>query len=391
MREKLEKYDKLITAALVIVAFILGIGYWFAEEKSEPEYLSKIDRLMFDKDNKAPKLVLTLPDKLVATNKKEDVFVDVIQEAKLMKEPPVLQEFSFEKLLAKVPNLSNLPSKPATQKLDYTELEERLTDTSKEGFVLPKISEDGRKPWSEYGMSVEVQPNFKKVAVVIAGLGFDPNSVDKIAKAFDSEVSMSFTPYTPKPYEAITTARNAGHETYVDLLLSSRDFLKEDTGPLSLNLNLSLEGALERFYKTISKPAPLGGVIIRDGIANDNNAIILRALLGDAKNRGLLIVDATSENGIANIKISGLARRKADIVINKDMTGEEIEKLLQTAENIAFDKGQVLIVSDAKPLAVMALYNWIKTFSPQISYEEAKTIEISKPFALVPLSNLVVE
>ena len=52
MREKLEKYDKLITAALVIVAFILGIGYWFAEEKSEPEYLSKIDRLMFDKDNK---------------------------------------------------------------------------------------------------------------------------------------------------------------------------------------------------------------------------------------------------------------------------------------------------------------------------------------------------
>ena len=74
MREKLEKYDKLITAVLVIVAFILGIGYWFAEEKSEPEYLSKIDRLMFDKDNKAPKLVLTLPNKLVATNKKRRCF-----------------------------------------------------------------------------------------------------------------------------------------------------------------------------------------------------------------------------------------------------------------------------------------------------------------------------
>ena len=194
MREKLEKYDKLITAALVIVAFILGIGYWFAEEKSEPEYLSKIDRLMFDKDNKAPKLVLTLPDKLVATNKKEDVFVDVMQDVRLMKEPQKLPEFSFEKLLAQVPNLSNLPTKTATQKLEYTELEERLTDTSKEGFVLPKISEDGRKPWSEYGMSVEVQPNFKKVAVVIAGLGFDPNSVDKIAKAFEvfKSSSMAF-------------------------------------------------------------------------------------------------------------------------------------------------------------------------------------------------------
>ncbi len=391
MREKLEKYDKLITAVLVIVAFILGIGYWFAEEKSEPEYLSKIDRLMFDKDNKAPKLVLTLPDKLTATNKKADVFIDVSQEARLMKEPPAPPEFSFEKLLARVPNLTNLPAKTATQQLDYIGLEESLTDKSKEGLILPRISEDGHKPWSEYGMTVDVQPNFKKVAVVIAGLGFDPNSVNKIAQAFDSEVSMSFTPYTPNPYNAITTARTSGHETYMDLLLSSRDFLKEDTGPLSLNLNLSMESSFERFYKTISQPAPIGGIIIRDGIANDSNAIILRTLLNDANNRGLLIVDATSENGIANIKIAGLARRKADIVINQDMTGDDIEKSLQKAETIAFDKGQVLIVADAKPLAVTAIYKWIKTFSPQISYEEAKMVEISKPFALVPLSNLVVE
>ena len=48
-------------------------------------------------------------------------------------------------------------------------------------------------------------------------------------------------------------------------------------------------------------------------------------------------------------------------------------------------------MTDAKPLAVMTIYNWIKSFSPQVSYEEAKTVEISKPFALVPLSNLVVE
>lgn len=72
MRENLEKYDKLITAALVIIAFVLGIGWWFAEEKSEPVYLSKIDRLMFDKDNKAPKFVLTLPDKLIAKAKNKN-------------------------------------------------------------------------------------------------------------------------------------------------------------------------------------------------------------------------------------------------------------------------------------------------------------------------------
>ena len=94
---------------------------------------------------------------------------------------------------------------------------------------------------------------------------------------------------------------------------------------------------------------------------------------------------------MSKLNINGLARRKADIVIDKDMTKDAIEEAIKKAENIAFDKGQVLIVADPKPIIIVALHSWIKTFSPQVSYEEAKTIEISKPFALVPLSNLVVE
>ena len=53
-----------------------------------------------------------------------------------------------------------------------------------------------------------------------------------------------------------------------------------------------------------------------------------------------------------------------------------------------------MIVSDPKPIAVLALNKWIESFSPQLSYEEMKERnipEIAKPFALVPLSNLVVE
>ena len=73
------------------------------------------------------------------------------------------------------------------------------------------------------------------------------------------------------------------------------------------------------------------------------------------------------------------------------MDRNQIEAALKRAEDTALIKGQVLVIADPKPVAVMALYDWIKTFSPQVSYEEAKTMEISKPFALVPPSNLVVE
>ncbi len=391
MQSTLEKYNKLIVAILVIVASVIGVGYWFAEEKSEPTYKSKIDKLMFDKDNKAPKFILTLPDKMTPEKTKIDAFVDDVRKTQIKKKIEENPDFSLEDLLASVPNIFNLPAQSPTQQLKYISLDESLYETNEKGQILPKIAADDRKPWSEYGNSVDTQPNFKKVAIVIAGMGFNQFSVNKVAESFASEVSVSFTPYTPKPEDAILAAREKGHETYVDLLLSSRDFAIEDSGPLSITSDLTKDDAVERFHQIIGKKAPIGGVIIKDGLVNPENSYIIKELLTDAKQRGLLVVDASNEKIIDELQIEGLARRKADIVISKDLLKQDIEELLQEAENIAFNKGQVLIVAEPKPVAILALYNWVKTFSPQISYEEAKKVEISKPFALVPLSNLVVE
>lgn len=392
MKEGLEKYDKLIAVFLVIIAFILGIGWWFAEEKSEPVYLTKIDKLMFEKGNISPAIVLTLPDKLIARKKTkaDNITIDAVVK-EVQEEDEVEQSFSLDKLFAEIPNLHILPNKAPTMSLKYIDFDDGLVEESNKEDKLPKISDDGRLPWAEYSNNVETQPNFKKIAIVIAGSGFDPNSTNKIAKIFASEVSISFSPYATKPLENIITAREAGHETYVDMLLSSKDFMKEDTGPLSMTLNLNLEESIERLRKTLTTPAPIGGIIIRDGVVSNDNRAIISGLLDEVKERGLLMIDATSNNIISNIKIAGLARRKADLVIHRDIPKENIEQMLKTAENIAFDKGQVLIVADPKPVIVKALYDWVKTFSPQVSYEEAKTTDITKPFALVPASNLVIE
>ena len=103
------------------------------------------------------------------------------------------------------------------------------------------------------------------------------------------------------------------------------------------------------------------------------------------------MIDATSSSVIDSIKIDGLGRHKADIIIHKDMSADSIDEQIKKAETSAFNKGQVLIVSDNKPLILTKIHQWINSFSPQLSYEEAKSIEIKKPFALVPISNIVVE
>lgn len=65
------KYKQGIIAAIVLsLLLIFGVGYFFAVRKSEPEYRNKIEKIMFDSKNRAPKFIITLPDYKVRKSKK---------------------------------------------------------------------------------------------------------------------------------------------------------------------------------------------------------------------------------------------------------------------------------------------------------------------------------
>ena len=92
---------------------------------------------------------------------------------------------------------------------------------------------------------------------------------------------------------------------------------------------------------------------------------------------------------------------KINVISRKDITNlyeHHVLHSLGIAKFIRFvpetevmDKGQVMIVAENKPVIVLELLNWIQTFSPQLEYEQMKNTPITKPLALVPASNLVVE
>ncbi len=393
MFRKIVSDNALIIIISTAIVVVIIIGLLFAGKKSEPVYLSKIDKLMFDKDNKAPKFVLTLPvwDKVLSSakeNKSFEINDDVVQEIK--KEIIIPKQKSIEDIISQIPNLGSLPETEQTQTLNNITNSKGLIEKVN-NLMLPKISDDNKKPWVEYGKVVDVLPNFKKVAIIIKGVGFDPLSLRKISKAFNSEVSFSFTPYAQDIANKIITTRERGHETYVDMLLSSKNFLRADSGPLSMSLTISKEEAINRLQRSLATNAPIGGVVVNDGLADEDNRELLFELLKELRNRGLLMIDATKGEGLNKIEVQNLARKKADVVIDSDFRKEAIDKALLEAEYIAFEKGQVLIVAEPKPIVIVELFNWIKTFSPQVSYQKAKIMELNKPFALVPPSNLVNE
>lgn len=378
---------------LITLAGIIGIGYQSAEQKSEPIYRSKIDRIMYDTHNQSPKYVITLPDR----NKKAKARRgrkcrrrsrpgrNDSQAAKRRRSAQLGSRYCPDALSGFIGQCrrSAFAGGQIRQRFDRRKRKSETSENRRQ-----------KKPWEVYGSKVSVMPRFNRIAVVIKNMGLNRGNADLINKGLPSGVSFSFSPYAPDQAEQIIAARSEGHETYMDLLLPSKDYLQSDSGPMSISLTASLAENTERLEKTIGIGAPVGGVIVTPGVADESNAEHLTAILQELHDRGLLVLNATGEDGIEAIKVRQLARARADIVIDRDFSAQNIEKLLEQAEQIARDKGYAVIVSDPKPIAVLALNKWIESFSPQLSYEEMKErniTEIAKPFALVPLSNLVVE
>mgnify|MGYP007076424406 CR=1 FL=1 len=78
MIEFIRQKKILILVVLITLAGIIGIGYQSAEQKSEPIYRSKIDRIMYDTHNQSPKYVITLPDRNKKSKKPKNYIINII-------------------------------------------------------------------------------------------------------------------------------------------------------------------------------------------------------------------------------------------------------------------------------------------------------------------------
>ena len=385
--------QKLLILGIIIgiILFVTGIGYYFAKQKSEPEFDSKIARIMFERKNKSPKYIITLPDKFFYSRKEE--FMNT-KDKKTEVEKDESYEQKLQRLMKGTPHIGKLKNIEEKKPLPLVESSKDLESSINE-ITVPATSPDGKKPWIEYAMPPkEIQPNFFKVAILINGMGLNYRMSEELIGKFPSEIGFAFSPYGRDNKKIIQQARQQGHETYADLLLASKDFLKSDSGPLSLSITASLDENKLRVYKTLSGAMPTGGIVINDGMAGEDSRPRIKELLEEVGKLGLLMIDATGEDDVSKIELSGIPRRKADIVIKDDFRPETIKQQLKEAEFIAQEKGSVLIVSGMKASAIRELSEWINTFSPQLSYQQMKEQgieEIERPFALVPISSTVTE
>ncbi len=389
MLKRLKQQQGIIFAAIIALAAIIAAGYFSAVKKSEPKYRNKVEEMLFEEGNKSPKYVITLPEKKSPQElKKEREKLAKVLDSKEQKEHMTPQQ----RVLSNMPLLTKLEPIEKASPLKNIEQDPNLTE-QEENFLLPKIN-GLDKPWSTYGYKAKVLPNFYRVAIVFKNFGIDRVGAEAIMKGLPPEVSFSFSPYALDAANQIKTARTTGHETYMDLLLPSEDYLSADTGPLSMDITSSPDELVRRLKESLSVNAPLGGMIVVGGAAGIDSMGHLEKVIGEIAKRGLLLLNASGEDTVDLIKADGLARNTADIVIDESFRPEDIRDKLAAAERFARNKGIVILVAEPKPVVVLEIRRWIDSFSPQLSYSEmiAQNItEPERPFALVPLSNTVTE
>ena len=385
----LNKIKQLFVIIPVVIVTMLVSGLFFANKKSQPEFDSKAERIMFETKNQSPKYVITLPAKQlkkIVTEEVEEVVA-----------PPVIGEKSKtnnEKLNELIiPFLSQLPAVEGQTPLKQIMPDNGLLEDEGEAKGLP-VRYGTLKAWEVYGRKVQVMPMFNKVAVVIKNMGMNKVNSELIISKVPENVSLSFSPYSYSLAEQIKKARENGHETYLDMLLPSRSYLLEDSGDYALDFTKSSSENVRMLERLLGGNFAVGGFTLRDGVDDEKYSEQFLAVMTMLEKRGLLLFDATHGETINQNNVAGLDRVKADVVIDENFSKDSIVERLKIAENLARRNGNVVVAVDPKPVAVLAVVEWLSTFSKQLSYAEMKAQNVTsfdRPFVLVPLSNMAVE
>lgn len=239
------------------------------------------------------------------------------------------------------------------------ELSEKLDE-----YILPKISDDGKKPWQYYGKPF-TSFDVPIIAVVIRGLGLGRITTEN-ALNLDGNITLSFSPYAKNTQMWGSHARNIGHEILLDLPQESKNFPAVDPGPYALLNTLDEDSNKQRLHWVMSRVAGYTGFLQTENPALQSGD--MQNAFTEVANRGLFLIEAPAaktENLTKNQEQMGLITRQYDVSIDEILSEEEIQKQLDLLVKKAKLNGTVIAVARPYPLTLELLDKWSEGLAAQ--------------------------
>ena len=254
---------------------------------------------------------------------------------------------------------------PAASESAPTPPSPRLLETSRHG-ALPKIGPDGARPSEVYARPVKAtagKPDSPRIAIVISGLGIGTSgTADALAK-LPGPVTFAFAPYSVNVEQLAARARNEGHEVLLQVPMEPFDYPDNDPGPQTLLTTLDSGQNVDRLHWLMSRFQGYVGISNYMGARFTASESAVAPVLRETAKRGLIYLDdGASPRSLAS-QIAGannLAFAKAEVVIDAVPTSTEIDRALARLEAAARERGSVVGIAGALPIAIDRIAKWAK-------------------------------
>jgi len=221
------------------------------------------------------------------------------------------------------------------------------------GGLLPVIAADGRTAAQAYArpFTADGRP---RVALVIGGLGLNPQTTRAAIETLPPEITLSFAPYAEGLQGWIDLARAHGHEVLLEAPMEPVDYPANDPGPYTLITANRPEDTVRKLEWLMSRATGyfgltnyLGSRFVTDDVAMTTFTMALKA-------RGLAFID----DGQASLRGGPIPRASADRIIDDELAAGAIDGQLKMLEAGAAGRGQALGSGFAYPVTINQVRTW---------------------------------
>lgn len=241
--------------------------------------------------------------------------------------------------------------------------------------MLPDRGPKDTMPWKFYARKTTAPADATKIAVAITDLGAH-HAYGKEALTLPQDVTFIFTDYSPDAPTWLESARNRGHEAWLQLPVEMKNFPAADPGPMGLTTNLSQAETMQRLHQNLARLQAYVGVYFPTNDRFTKQGILMQVVLNDIRARGLLALIGNREtvaDWAQKFRTTVLPRATH---ITPPYDAELLARNLESIERKVISDRSLILTVEPTPLALDALKKWLPTLQ-------------EKGITLVPLSAMV--
>ena len=177
------------------------------------------------------------------------------------------------------------------------------------------------------------------ISLVMVDFGLSQSTSEKAIVNLPEPVTFSLSPYSRDAQKMTTSARQGGHEVWLNVPIQHGGFGIDDSGSLSILVNAGIDQNKSRLLTSLGKATGYAGVIDLDTPAFSDAAADLENIYSAIAERGLALAQGNPKDTVTG---AFAASHKApfiqnDVWIDKSVSpqavAEELEKLKQLALN----------------------------------------------------------